>query len=158
MKSRPIFPLFLTLSVVFILIGIVLVIFTQFDRGYVAIDSENGITIEQKELIKQISQAAARVNLNDSQIKKEIKTDSDVLTLIEQVKLDDTLSVSTENKKSQTLTDQEMARINHLNQQSDTVQKTAMPAPYSSNAYDDYQSYWLSNNPWSPDYNPNKRY
>jgi hypothetical protein len=158
MTSRPIFHLFLTLSVVIILLGIMIVIFTQFDRGYVVVDGENNVNTKQVELIKKISQAADKMSLDQPDNKSEDTTGDSVLTLIEQVKQDDSKADIITGSKSPSVTDQEIARINHLNQQNYISQPTAYPYPYSSNSYDNYQSYWLSNNPWSPDYNPNRRY
>ncbi len=157
MISRPIFHIFLALTVFFIVIGIALVIFTQFDRGYTVIENESGITTKQNKLVKQISQAATRMSLSDAQIQNKAQTDSNVLTLIEQVKQDDTDSDNTDDEQSQTATDQELARIHHLNQQDYRLLKPSIAKPYSS-AYDDYQRDWLRNNPWSPDYNPNRHY
>jgi hypothetical protein len=160
MISRPIFHLFLTLSVVIILLGIALIIFTQFDRGYVALDSENKVYAKQNALIKEISQATAKLGSKETYIKNEDQNNNSTLTLIEHVKQDDSKVDNMSDDQSQTVTaiDQEIARINHLNQQNYRGHPAPGPYPYSSYGYDDYQNYWLSNNPWSPDYNPNRRY
>ncbi len=158
MISRPIFHLFLTLSVVIILLGILLVIFTQFDREYVVIDSENRVNAKQNSLIKQISQTTAKISLDETGSKNEDQNDTGVLNLIDQVKQDDSKVNIMSDGQSQTATDQEIARINHLNQQNYMTYSTPGPTPYSSNGYDDYQRHWLSNNPWSADYTPNRRY
>jgi hypothetical protein len=160
MISRPIFHLFLTLSIVIILLGIVLVIFTQFDRGYVALDSENKVYAQQNAQINETPQTAAKLGSTETHIKNEDQNNNGVLNLIEQVIQDDSKADNMSDEQSQTVTaiDQEIARINYLNQQDYRAHPTPKTYPYSSYGYDDYQNYWLSNNPWSPDYNPNRRY
>jgi hypothetical protein len=158
MKKRPIFHLFLTLTVLLILIGIVVVIFTQFDRGYVTVVRDNEITEKQYELIKQIAKAGSKTSVNQTKVKNDAKSNNSVLNLIDQVKQDDNASDHGGDDSLLTDTDREIARINNLNHQSYVQQHPATPYPYSRNSYGNYQQYWLSNNPWSPDYNPNNRY
>lgn len=155
MISRSIFHLFLSLSVIIILIGMVLVIFTQFDQGYVATDHQNLVNAKQSELIKEISQAVTHSTPDATAVKNEVRSDNNVLTLIEQVKTDDS---AVDHEKSQTVTDQEINRINQLNQRDYRNPQPLPASPYSSNSYDDYQQNWLINNPWNPQYDPNKRY
>jgi hypothetical protein len=158
MKKRPIFHQFLTLTVLLILIGIVVVIFTQFDRGYVTVVRDNEITAKQYELINQIAKAESKISVSQTKVKNDVKSNNSVLTLIEQVKQDDIVADHRDDDSLQTDTDKEIARINNLNHQNYVQQYPATPYPYSRNSYGNYQQYWLSNNPWSPDYNPNNRY
>jgi predicted Holliday junction resolvase-like endonuclease len=149
MLSRPSFYIFLIISVLAILIGIVLVIFIQFDRGYIATDTDENF----KQLQKQIVEHSFQKNLENNQPAEKKET---VKQLIEQVKQDDLASSLVQSGQQQTSTEKEIERIKTLNQR-DYREPYRMPA-YSDRgyAYEDYESYWLRNNPWSPYYQPDQ--
>lgn len=149
MLSRPSFHIFLTISVIAILIGIVLVIFTQFDRGYIATGKDENF----KQLQMQIVEHSFQESLENNQPAAKKET---VKQLIEQVKQDDLVSSRIQAGKPQTSTQKDIERIRELNQR-DYRQQYRTPANANGGyAYEDYESYWLRNNPWSPYYQPDQ--
>ena len=159
MISRPTFHLFLSLSILVILIGIALIIFTQFDRGSVATDTEQKDYSKQQELIHQIAETIGQRDIPPTEVRKQVNTDQpadqSVLNLIEQVKHDDRTAKSADGDNQLTRTDQEIARINQLNRQ--TNASTQPYRPYTNYGYGyNSQDYYLSNNPWSPYYDPRR--
>lgn len=155
MVSRSIFHLFLTVAVIVILIGILSIIFIQFDRGYLALDSENEIERQQNQLIQQMyqgNQGNASIKLTSEH---QSQATADVINLIEQVKLDDLKSADRQVTPSET--DQDIARINRANQLNYTETANVSDSQYPYYRQMDYQQYWLSHNPWSPDYSPGRR-
>ncbi len=162
MISRPTFHTFLTLSVLVILIGIAVIIFTQFDRGSIALDDQQKDYSGQQKLIRQIVEKTQQSNTEVKPRNPPVAQQS-VLNLIEQVKSDDKDSNFIAGDTPKTVTDQEIARINQLNDQPYSTAQPSAPYPYSGYGYgngygyNNTQDYWLSNNPWSPYYDPNRR-
>jgi hypothetical protein len=157
MINRPFFHLFLSLSVLAILVGILFVIFTQFDRGYVAPIMRNNDQSKQQELIQQIVAKTKPGKKTTLDTTANPSADQSVMHLIEQVKKDDKESELLDEENPQTETGQALERIKRLNQEPYSNSQRTAANPYSSYSYQNPEQYWLMNNPWSPYYDPNRR-
>ena len=144
MVRKSLFDLFLFFSIIAILIGIALIIFIQFDRGYVVSDTHDNADFEQQQnrLIKYLHESTDTSG-------KDGGSANQALAKINSVPAQPETSEHPPAVASQTLKLQ-------------TNTSTAAVAGSSSSAanqsehlsHDEYERYWLSQNPWSPDYHP----
>ena len=144
MVRKSLFDLFLFFSIIAILIGIALIIFIQFDRGYVVSDTHNNADFEQQQnrLIEYLHESTdagnkggdatnpALARINSAPAQPEIAENQPAI-------VPQTLKLQT-NTSTATVADSSSSAANQSEYQS----------------YEEYERYWLSQNPWSPDYQP----
>lgn len=152
MITNSVLRLFLMLSIIIILAGITLIVFNQFDRGYVFMGGETDYQIEQSNLIDHVYQ---------TQVKPEASADSPLVmklnkaTVVIQSEADTNKPIQQETPQLKSpgsapttpVTPQPVVETPPLPATNNPWQSPAPPA-------NDYYTHLLRNNPWSPHYKP----
>lgn len=178
MTKNPIFSTFLILSTLIILVGILLIIFIQFDRGYVTFDNGSDFFQEQKNLIKHVYQTQVEpeapqdnplvMKLNKAtvviQTEPETVPSVEVLdhassnsSLIEPEQPPaEKITMATYSKPPQSAsTPTTVSSIPSVQNMTTTQEAPHQPASdvWQKSQYEnDYHMQLLRNNPWSPHY------
>jgi hypothetical protein len=143
MEKKSAFDLFLAFSILAILLGIAIIIFIQIDRGYVI--SGNSDEADFKKLQQRLL-----LHLTESDVVPDRKVASIAKRQSGQASTSDAepsrLPVADTTPLLRTL------KLDSAEAQTQT-NPSLVDAP-AGNSYDDYAEYWLSRNPWSPDYQP----
>lgn len=147
MVKQPVFHLFLIVSVMAIIVGIMVVIFIQFDRGYVAQKSTEEDLKAQQALIEKFYQDATENELQKPQVGSKPVVSQQFQ--VSQPVYSENISRVTA-PIAPTVTPPRHPGYQRPNQD---YFPTSEQQPYFS-SYDEYERYWLSTNPWSPDYVP----
>ena len=144
MVRKSLFDLFLFFSIVAILVGIVLIIFIQFDRGYVVSGTQNDSEFEQQQnrLIEYLHESKGT---GKQDVDSTIPPMASITIVPAEPKTEEQQSaIVPQTLKLQTSTNPAPL--------ADSSSSTAYQPEFLS--YDEYERYWLSQNPWSPDYQP----
>ncbi len=144
MVRKSLFDLFLFFSIVAILVGIVLIIFIQFDRGYVVSGTQSDADFEQQQnrLIEYLHESKGTDKQNvDSTIPPMAS-----ITIVPPESKPEVRQSAIVPQTLKLQTNTNPAPV------ADSSSPTERPPEYLS--YDEYERYWLSQNPWSPDYQP----
>ncbi len=144
MVKRSLFDWFLFFSIVTILVGIAMIIFIQFDRGYVvsSTHSEADFGQQQNRLIEYLNES------NDP----SRQHGGSINATLTQVDATPPALEGSQSIAAQVLPALEKQANTTTASVTDAASTSAEPS--ISWSYDDYERYWLSQNPWSPDYQP----
>ena len=158
MINNSILRIFLILSIVIILLGILTIIFIQFDQGYVLMSTENDFHKEQRNLINHVYQTQVQeqsagenplvMKLNKATV--VIQTQADEKSAqkepVEEIKPVEKKALTDE------LIQQQKTAIDQIRNNNSIWQQRQAENDYAN----DYQMMLLRNNPWSPHYRPNQ--
>ena len=151
MITNSVLRLFLTLSIVIIVAGILVVVFVQFDRGYVFTGIDRDFQAEQHNLIKHEYLKVGTMQPTTSPSLSGLEKRDELVTG-ERGKNQETQSRAAGKSAAETSTPKSLpARP--------VPGPTASPAVADSwrpraTAQSDYYTRLLRNNPWSPDFKP----
>lgn len=142
MVKRPIFALFLTISIIIILVGIALIIAIQIDRGYVLAHTDQGYQQEQDDIIRTFYD-----HRDDARTEEKVERSATQPTAPSSGSryAEKPASAATDNSY-QTERGDLAGSARHPSLSRDPYQRFLQ-----------YEQQWLARNPWSPDYNPTGR-
>lgn len=156
MINNSILRLFLILSILIILLGILVIIFIQFDRGYVLMSTESDFHNEQRNLIDHVYQTQVQepatadnplvMKLNKATV--VIQTEADE-KLPQQKPVEEVKPVERKTSADELIQKQKTA-IDQIRNNNSIWQQRQAHNDYQN----DYQMMLLRNNPWSPHYKP----
>lgn len=151
MVTNSVLRMFLMLSIFTILAGILLIVFNQFDRGYVFVGEEQNFKDQQRNLINHVYQ---------TQVEGDESADNPLV-----MKLNKATVVIQSEPESPPVVISEPKQVKPSQPPAQPVVKQPAPVnrpqPVASNPWqqpvsrtDDYYTQLLRNNPWSPHYKP----
>lgn len=147
------------LSIVIILIGILAIIFIQFDRGYVLNHSQTDFDNAQRNLINhfyqtQLSeQETTKTPLNKKKQHDTTEIQSDVITENVAPASQQDTKPANHATPPRPLAQEQLSALDQIRNNNSIWQQRQAQNQYEN----DYQMRLLRNNPWSPYYQPEKR-